>query len=375
MKSIPILLKINNILDISDKSDKLDISDKLDKLDKLEHIIETHGIMISIIKKKYIITLHQGLPIKEIIIKDRDKTYSFILSESNTFTICGWNDMIIIPFDNMIENLFVFKQFVKKQININTLCSVDLKNIIQEENRKSTRQQYQRKCKKVNIDYNNAIKFIENETFPINMMPNNPSNIYYKMNCKDINEYENIAGKPIYSSDKLIGIIAKVEDSFIYVIPSLYIVTMIEKTDNNTIYTLPDNLENSETCENIIKIGYYKIINNKIYYNKFNNMISLESYFLLEGDIDKLLHIIYNSLSISNSITKKIKYIPYINNMISNNNTLNILENKIHITSGFLHLMKICYNDREIIMKMFKYVYDKKYFEHIINNINYILSF
>lgn len=312
MKSIPILLKLNTIEN------------------KDEHIIETHGILIYYMKKQYIVTLHQGLPIKEIIIKDRDKEYSFLLSK-NEFIICKWNDLILIPCENTFSNLFVFKQFVKKQINVNSNYYFD-------------------------TIYN--IKYIENDSFPINMIPYNPSNIYYKMTSEISTDF--IAGKPIYNDNKLIGIIAKVEGNIIYVIPSLYITKSIEKKDNS-IYTI-DTL-------NVTKLGYYKIINNRIYYNKLNNMIPLESYLLLEGDNDKNIHIIING------INKRIKYTPFINTIICNNNMIDIVKNKIHITSSFIHLMKICYNDIRIITKIFEYMDSKKQFNYIINNISYLLLF
>ena len=314
MKSIPILLKMQNILDKS-----------------TEHTINTFGILIHYMKKQYIITIHHGLPVDEIIINNEDKKYTFKLS-NNEFIICAWNDLILIPYNIKCATLFVFKQFVQKQINFISSYQDDL-----------------------NLD----IKYIKNENFPLNMIPYNPENMYYKMSSTSIIN-ESISGKPIYNNNKLVGLIAKVEGSYIYIIPTIYILKSIEKNDNTNIYIF-DTL-------NINKIGFHKIINNMIYYRKFNTIIPLDSYLLLEGDIDKTVSIT------SRNITKTIIYTPFINHSINNKNTIDLIENNINITSSFIHLMKICYNDNIVIRKIFEYMNDKKRFEYIINNITYIIN-
>ena len=100
-----------------------------------------------------------------------------------------------------------------------------------------------------------------------------------------------------------------------------------------------------------------------------NTKMLLESYIMLEGDINKYENIT-NSVNI-----KKTNYIPYLNRIITNCNCLNIVDNKIIINSCFIHLIKICYNDNNLIRTIFKYLENKREFEYTINNTIYILSF
>ena len=165
---IPIILKLNSI--------------------KNPIEVQTTGIAIQHNKKKYIVTVHQGLSVEKIIIST-DKIYEF-----TNFIVCGWNDLILIPIDN-IPNLFVFKQFVKKQINVSS---------------------------KYNID-SEYCKYISNDFLPINMIPGNPSNLYYKMSTSYVIK-EGDCGKPVYNNNNLVGIIGKIEDTILYIIPSIYII-------------------------------------------------------------------------------------------------------------------------------------------------------
>ena len=218
---------------------------KINSLNKNYDVFETRGIFICIGKKYYIVTVHQGLPVKEITFNIKDIEYNL-----TDFTICGWNDLIIVPLKpDCKPNLFVFKHFVKKQINSKYL-----------------------------ID-NKIVNYMENEFIPINMMPSNPSNLYYKMNSLEPIIRDGDCGKPLVDSkNKLIGLVCKANDTIIYIIPSIYILQSIKKIDNTTIYIIN---------EDICKIDNYKVKENKtIYSNKINCLIPIETYIVLEGDKD-----------------------------------------------------------------------------------------
>ena len=117
------------------------------------------------------------------------------------------------------------------------------------------------------------------------MLPDNPKNLYYTMEALTPLE-EGDSGKPIYDKNKnLVGIFAKKEGNFVYVIPTIYILKSIEKVDNSNSYSLTDL--------NLIKKVNHSIVKNKcIYYSNFKSTIYLETYLLLEGDKNKKVTIL-----------------------------------------------------------------------------------
>ena len=299
-----------------------------------EYVIETSGILINKNKKHYIVSVHQGLPIKSV------KINNIIITD---IIVCGWNDLIIInlTLENLnkilIENthLYVFKLFVQKQINVSVKCFID----------------------------ENHVKYIENTFMPVNMIPMNPDNMYYMMNVEKHIIVDGDAGKPIYSNNKLIGILSKMDDDIMYVIPAFYLLRALEKTDNDTIYTID--------IENIAKIKRYRVINNKVYYTKINTLIPLDTMILLEGD----KNIKYDIMT--NNIRKRDLYNPFTNMLIKNNTMLNIDKCMIQINSCLIHLIKICYKDIDIIERIFRNMEIKEVdnFECTFNNTSYCLSF
>ncbi len=250
--------------------------------------IEVAGCMINYNKKQYIVSVHQGFPIKSIIINNKIYT---------DFIICAWCDLIIINFDDSFSEPFVFKQFERKKIEPTE------KYFINEE----------------------KIKFINHEFIEIGMIPNNPTIMY---NCFEIENINNIiAGQPIYNN-KLAGIISKidVENNYIYTIPTNYILTALNKKDNTMIYLL------NEDNNNIHKINKYKVINEKIYCCLHKMYIPVNTYVIINSDINY-------SLTLKNGRIKEIQLINikpnnYNNNLIINNNI-------ITFTSGFMHLLKL----------------------------------
>jgi hypothetical protein len=251
--------------------------------------IEVEGCYVYYNEKHYIISVHQGLPIKSIIINN--KLYK-------DFIICAWCDLMIINIDNSYTDLFVFKHFVKKQMEPADKYFINDKKF----------------------------KFINNEFMEIGMIPNNPTIMY---NCLESVSVDNIiAGQPIYNKNKLAGIVSKIdtENNYIYVIPTNYILNALNKKDNKSIYYLNENIDNIE------KINYHKVVCGKIYCSLHKMYIPIDSYVIINSEINY-------SLLLKNGRIKDIQLI-IINNHNYNNNLI-IKENNISFTSGLMNYLKL----------------------------------
>jgi hypothetical protein len=253
-----------------------------------EIVLEVAGCYVYYNKQHYIISVHQGLPIKSIIINNKIYT---------DFIICAWCDLMIINID-YLPDLFVFKHFVKKQIEPADKYFIN----------------------------DNKFKFINNEFMPIGMIPNNPIIMY---NCLETDSVKNIiAGQPIYNKNKLAGIVSKidVEDNYIYVIPTNYILNALNKRDNKSIYYLNEDINNIE------KINYHKVVCGKIYCSLHKMYIPIESYVIINSEINY-------SLLLKNGRVKDTQLI-IIDNHNYNNNLI-IKDKNITFTSGFMNYLKI----------------------------------
>ena len=93
MRTIPIILNIQTI-----KSD-----------DEIQ--LEASGICIYYNKKYYIISVHQGLPIKSIIINNKTHT---------DYIICAWCDLLIINIDEITNKDFYDKIDITFDLSRNT---------------------------------------------------------------------------------------------------------------------------------------------------------------------------------------------------------------------------------------------------------------
>lgn len=250
------------------------------------------GFYIRFNKEIYLISLHHGLPVKSILVDNQ---------KINTFTKCNWNELLIKKYEFDIKDQLVFTTFFKKQVDFG---------------------------KKFYINSKDSLKFLENSYFPLNMLPNNPKNLYYKMEALTSLE-EGDSGKPVYDKNKnLIGILAKIEGNFVYVIPTIYILKSIEKVDNSNLYSVKDL--------NLIKKVNHSIIKNKcIYYSNFKSTIYLETYLLLEGDKNKKITLLKNTGTIER------KNYDIINNNIENKLIFHVVNLKIKCNSSLLLYLKI----------------------------------
>ena len=299
----------------------LDIIYELDSLDRNNREIikvQLKGIIINYENKNYIISVHQGLPIKKVIINDK---------EYSNYIYCAWNDLIIIPIDN-IPSTFVFKHFVKKQMDFNNVYSIN----------------------------NFSAKFIKTAFAPIKMIPNNPHVMYNIFKCKE----HILPGEPILDNNKLCGIACKFENDHIFTIPINYIIKSLTKKDNKNIYTIYHDLESITKINNIwvgilhnppnipdfyntqdIFTNIYFLQNLKcckglyVLSQYHKNYIHPECFIAFYGDEDYKFNI--TTRNINRIINSEI----FKNNIIDNSDSIIIKDNTIKLTSGLLHYLKI----------------------------------
>ncbi len=273
----------------------------LQNLDNIEGDIEVgvSGTLISYNNNIYIISIHNGYPIKKIIINDMTFT---------NFTICAWCDLIIIPY-NIVNDIFVFKQFVKKQMEPEDKYFV-------------------KTCK---------LKYINNIFTNIGFIPSNPIIMY---NClRGIEDIE--VGVPIYNDkNRLVGIVSRVFNNDIYCVPINYILRAMEKRDNTKLYSLNEDLET------ITKINNYKIICDKIYCTLHKIYVPIDTFIAIHGDNNAYFY----ATSDSNRI-KKINVIESSSNLINNN--LLLENNNIKISYGLITLLQIL-NEHDLLINISK---------------------
>jgi hypothetical protein len=259
---------------------------------------ESNGFLLKYKKHTYFIGIHHGYPIKYVNINKNKLS-------SNEYNICNWNELLFKNVNNS-ENQFVFNKFSTKQIDSKDYYYCDSKRF----------------------------RYIDNHYFPINMLPGNPKNLYYVMECINDTVMCGESGSPIYDKDKkLVGIISKIKKNYIYIIPTIYICNSIKKEDNTKIY----NIKNL----NALNINSYNIKDDKIYHPSLKTYINKDTYLVLEGDKDK--DVIVDNV--------KTKYI-FINNDINQVNFISINRNKIKITTGLLNILKLI--NKDLLQLIFK---------------------
>nr|QFG74273.1 MAG: hypothetical protein [Megaviridae environmental sample] len=276
--------------------------------------IELNGIFITLKKNVYFVTISHNLPLKnKLFINNK---------EYNIDLICKWNELLFVKFNKnteFVKDKFIFTQFGKKQINFDDIFYFS-------ENKIRT-------------------KYKKEHYFPLYMLPNNPNLIYYKLDFLNYKLQQGECGKPIYdSNNKLIGILAKSDENYGYVIPYIYIIKSLEK--KNDIYT--NQLD-------VKKINNYTVKNNKIYYPKMNLWIDIGAYYLLEGDEKLSCNITYRNMS------KFTKY-KTVENSLNDINLKYIKEEnifKVKVNSSLLLLLKNINNKLllNLLSNRLKYVY------------------
>jgi hypothetical protein len=278
---------------------------QLYSFNKDEINIILNGTIICYNGMHYIVSVHKGLPIIKINIGD-------IPINMDTVIKCKWNDLLIIKLNTelliKLSDAFVFKQFVKKQMDA------------------------------TNKYYTNDIifKYKGNLFLPISMIPYNPLIMYNVMTTT--NTIKNVlAGSSIYTSDnKLCGIVLQINKKTIYSIPINYIFMLLNRSDisNDTIFTL------NEDISQIYKINNFKVICDKIYCRIHKTYIPVETYIVTNGNIKYYIEY-KNEISQGFTLRRNVELSRFTNNYINIDNMIITNDNIVKITSGFLHWLKI----------------------------------
>lgn len=284
--------------------------------------MDLFGFYVRYKMKNYFVSIHHGLSVE---------TLNIYNAKITDFISCGWNELLFCEIK--LKDQFVFTNFFKKQIDFGN---------------------------KFFINKNDELKFIGNEYLELNMLPNNPVNLYYKMeSIKKLEEGD--SGKPVYDKRKnLVGILSKIDDTHCYVIPVIYLIKSLEKKDNYNIYSI-------NNYKKIKRINHLKVTNHKVYYSKMMNHINIETYFLLEGDKNKK-----TPIQLDNLVFKNVKY--SINqDYIKNSFLIKNKENELECNSCIILFLK---KSKLInIFDFLEYIFSKRSFDITINETKYSLVF
>ena len=260
---------------------------------------------------KYTITTHHFIPFNEQLIYSlygKNKIMNKLLIRPI------WNEILVLDcIDSFDHN--VIRNFKKSKPLENEDLYIGFNHI---------------KCKMIGIKY-----------FSIGYINGNPRILYYVLKSDEQIE-RGLSGSPVFDKDnKLIGIFCKMKRNEYYVLPVIYLIKTLEKSDNSNIYWIDNNIKN------IRKINNFNIKNNNIYYKIFNN-IPTDIFLLLEGDKDSTLTIkeqITNKKKSKTIIDEKVikfkNFTDKFNFNLNNEIQIDKITNDIIVNIAFLQLLKI----------------------------------
>jgi len=289
------------------------ITSYIDSPSKSRIISETSSFDFTFKKKNYIISVHHGLPIINSFLNDIEliKLHDPI-----------WNELIIFSNEQVKDKSTKYKIMLPIKDDILYVNTIEI----------------------IVIDYT----FIN-----LNSLPTNPRNIYIKA-YSDNAIIKSMSGLPVTNANNdIIGILCKTDNcNNIYILPIYYLIKTLTKINNDSIYDI--NIE-----EPIRKINNNLVKDDKIYHTSLKKYIYIDTYYLLEGDINKTIKIndtIIEFQDISNDL------------MISNNRSLEMVHNKS---------FKKMYNEQfllnscliKIIHEEFSYIF-REFFNFIKQNID-----
>jgi hypothetical protein len=194
--------------------------------------------------KKYIITTHHNLPIKEVsynTLANNDK----LKSEKLEVVINPiWNELLVLKSKDISKEIISKEMFFDKFLI--SIPEISSKVYIHNSNN--------------NIEgYIKGIKFLSFDNINGYEIPYIVMKITDKK-TQDL-QFKGLSGSPVTMNNKLIGIFTKysIEDSSALIIPTYILLRTLEKKDNNNIYTV-------NNINMIHKIGNYINKNNMIFH-------------------------------------------------------------------------------------------------------------
>jgi len=227
------------------------------KLENTDYKIKSSssGFIINHNNINHLVTVHHFYPLdlNNIYLNKKTKLEVFIRSHWNELLILNFPDNISI--DSTIYKLNNFRLIIPK-VNEDVFIS-------------------NKKTKVIGFNY-----------FPIGMIPGYPRvKIIEVLSNKDSDV---MSGLPVFDSkSKIIGIITKGGEGKIFVLPIIYLLKTLSKSDNINVFYIECNHQ-------ISKINRYNVKNN-IIFTKALQSIPIDCYFLIEGDKDKKEKIFENN--------------------------------------------------------------------------------
>jgi hypothetical protein len=228
----------------------------------------SEGFLFKYNNTTYLISVHHFKPIIQTIIGSSDKS---ILRHKNHIL---WNELQIFtePDEKYTLNTKIIKTYRLRFNEPKTILNIYINN---------------RKAQFASCGYN-----IVYHT-PIQKSIYNQILLEKTFTKEMISKYKGLSGSPVFDNyENLVGIFSKIkvidDKLYGYVLPVIYLIKSLEKTDNENLYYL-----NINDYENL-KIGKYEVLQNEeniptIYYYPINSKIPLDIFFSFEGDIDKSL--------------------------------------------------------------------------------------
>jgi hypothetical protein len=260
--------------------------------------VDIKGFLFEYKHKKFIISIHHFLPISQII--DNNKNNINILINSN------WSEILILePREEDIYNNELIKNFNTKIPEKESILTVNNIKLIMNNIEMIPYN---------NIDSNNTIPYI----------------IANIRNCNDIN-FSGFSGYPVFNIDnQLIGIFSKYNNvnNTVYILPIYILIKHFEK-NNNIITTLSERPQ---------KIKKYLVKNDYIYHKIFKSL-SLNSYYLIEGDYDNYINTEINKEIVIQKFIKNDKIDDFTRLIQRDNDTFKI-------TLRLLELLKLILSSR-----------------------------
>jgi hypothetical protein len=271
----------------------------------------TYGFVLNYNGKNYIITIHHFLPIYKIFDFETNNELNIEINSS-------WNEGLILDTENV--DLSKYKIFSKIHNSVPKLKS-NLSMMINND------------CIRLEIIGYDLIPFD-------NIQMDVPILIIKAKILSDFKNFAGYSGSPVFYENKIVGIYTKLktDTNVAFIIPIYIIIKNLEKEDNSNIYTV--------NVKNIRKICTWNVNkDNHIYHPTLKFNIPVNTYFLVEGDINfkTIIHYGKKKIDLIQSELKKDLALDSNSNLIIRNDS----EYKLNIR--LLSLLKYSTIDPKVL--------------------------
>jgi hypothetical protein len=271
----------------------------------------TYGFVLNYNGKNYIITVHHFLPIYKIFDFETNNELNIEINSS-------WNEGLILDTENV--DLSKYKIFSKIHNSVPKLKS------------------------NLSMMINNdriQLEIIGYDLIPFdNIQMDVPILIIKAKILSDFKNFAGYSGSPVFYENKIVGIYTKLktDTNVAFIIPIYIIIKNLEKEDNSNIYTV--------NVKNIRKICTWNVNkDNHIYHPTLKFNIPVNTYFLVEGDINfkTIIHYGKKKIDLIQSELKKDLALDSNSNLIIRNDS----EYKLNIR--LLSLLKYSNIDPKVL--------------------------